>query len=84
MDQLVVLVLKLDVVFVVSQVIRLQWINSLVISEIVQLEFVLDANLLLPSFFLFIIRRSWKTLQPPLFLYPCVVGIPILTAPGEI
>ena len=59
MDQLVVLVLQLDVVLVVSQVLRLQRVDPLVVAQIVELELVLDADLLLASFFFLVVGGAW-------------------------
>lgn len=81
MNQFIITVLQGDVVRIVFQVLRLQWVNALVIAEVVQLKFVFDPDLLLTAFFLLVVGGARKALQAALFFDTSVINVPVFAFP---
>ena len=68
----------------VLKLIWVQWVYSLVVAQIVQLELVLDPDLLLLQFLLLVISGPRLPLQSFLLLLASEVDVAILSPPGQV
>ena len=62
----------------------LEWVDALVVAQMVQLVLVLDAYFLLPSLFLLIVRGPGQSLKSSLLLYASIVYVPVLPSPAKV